>query len=323
MPSQRLRNRFLTLVFLVIAVVAMIGVYVCSLLVLAHPQASGWIYRFSSIGDHPVWLFDPTSEQHDPSSRSLALATALVGSLSWALARSGRSFSFRILAVLIVAVSVAWLMPQRLFGPSVYYFILFFVIQSLAVFALSVASNTRERASANTGRFTILELLMLTMLVAIACVSWQHFAQIVSYHQIGPHMPPANRIGSRFNWWLLLLGMVAGVNSVAWMAPADAVRGRWLLRVGSAIVFAATAGYVIALWYGASELFWPPNRAYSRKVLHYGYHGYIYWLVWQGIFQLITCWCIRYVHARYNDEWINASRHCFTALLRRGVEAEQ
>lgn len=296
---MRFWQRHSTLTILATATVAGFAVWSSSVLLLEHPTSRNWITEFHPAGGSHIQNFDPETFL-DITHRSLAIATAIVGVISWHLGSGRYRLTCGATGAILSVFVVAWILfrssPLRIRYDYVASCLL---IEAMATYCISVRLSSLPRQSRRF-RFTIRDALALTALVAIGIIFAPHFDQILHFKQRGNMFPPASSLYSTFNWWLLVLGSVASANSVAWILAARAASPRRWTYAILACLFSISVGYATARWYREYELFWPPISGF-RKSAFYSYHSYMYWLLWQGIYQSLILWLAPLAFRRIHD----------------------
>lgn len=258
-----------------------LAVYGYGPLVLANSEVARITRVLNPLGGSRVRSFDLASQQHDPHSRALAFATALIGLTTGIIALRGKNLLRKLVMVSMCAAAAAYVMPRPMFGPSYSFYFWFFGIQSLVMLALPIHCYRSLSTSALPSvKLTILDLLAVTVLVAILLSP--PVRQFFTFHAWVPH-PPTN-VGFPVNLWVILLGNVAGLNAVLWIASFSGSWRRQFMFILLSATLAISAGLLVPWLYRNYELFWAPNRIVGKHPWVHLYYGYVYWLCWQGAF---------------------------------------
>ena len=250
-----------------------------------------WMYLF---GGQRVAVFDPASFQ-DPTCRSLAIPSALVGVFTFVVVSWRSGTMARFFSLMVVSAILACLTPRPQYGTSLEYFFVFFWIQAVVTFAIAISFAPMLRFDSGPRyRFAIAELLLLTTITALAITLWPRLKQTVLFYHDSSGQPTGNH-------WLICLGFVAGANAAIWMLPMASQSTRRLFWIFLALLFSVIAATTLAVGYQECSIFQRPSRPHPPKFPYPFFRGHVYWLVLHGMLQLAFFVMLRSAYGRFGD----------------------
>jgi hypothetical protein len=241
------------------------------------------------LGGPYVSFIDPYPYAKSLQARSLGFATACVGVLAWVCFTNMPNVVYGLICVLPGIILVHWTTPTLPNGPRGEYLLALFAMQTAVIFCFVVPFiRQRTTIARRSYTFSVRQLLFLTLLVAVTIFFFPTVGNAVLHHSMNSSKTP--------NWWLLILGAVAGVNSLLWGLPAICKYGFKLVSCGVAILFTITAGVLVPTAYIHLHILWPPSHTYDSRAFNHLHNGYVHWLICHGMIQLamVHAWSALY-----------------------------